>query len=59
MRLRDEYGNVWRGSAEVQDDRTVRFRFRDSYGNTISGISDGGGILLRDDQGNTWRGIVD
>ena len=59
IRLRDEYGNVWRGMAEKQGDDTVRFRFRDSNGKTISGVADGYGILLRDEDGNTWRGFVD
>jgi hypothetical protein len=58
VRLRDEHGNVWRGSAEAQGDDTIRYRFRDSEGNVISGISDRQGILLRDEKGNTWRGFV-
>jgi len=59
IRLRDEFGNVWRGQAESQGDHTVRYRFRDSEGNVISGISDHFGILLRDEHGNIWRGYVD
>ena len=59
VRLRDEFGKVWNGSAERQDDKTIRFRFRDSDGNVISGISDSYGIVLRDDIGNTWRGFLD
>jgi hypothetical protein len=58
VRLRDEHGNVWQGSAEIQDDETVRYRFRDAKGKVISGISDCSGILLRDDKGHTWRGYV-
>jgi hypothetical protein len=59
IRLRDEFGNVWRGEADVQSDDIVRYRFRDSNGNIISGISDSYGIILRDEHGNTWRGFVD
>jgi hypothetical protein len=59
IRLRDEYGNVWRGWAERQDDFSVRYTFRDNSGNHISGVSDASGILLRDSRGKTWRGIVD
>ncbi len=58
IRLRDEYGNVWRGTAERQDDNTVHYRFRDSNGKTVSGISDSFGIILRDHSGNVWRGFL-
>ena len=58
VRLRDEFGNVWQGSAEMQDDESVRYRFKDSLGKMISGISDSNGIVLRDDKGHTWRGYV-
>jgi hypothetical protein len=57
--LRDEHGNVWRGEAERYSDNTIRYRFRDNNGRTISGMSDSFGVILRDDQGNTWRGFVD
>ncbi len=59
IRLRDEFGNVWRGHAEKQSDNLIRYLFRDNNGNTISGISDRSGIVLRDEHGNTWRGFVD
>ena len=59
IRLRDEFGNVWRGHAEKQSDSTTRFSFRDSSGNIINGISDHNGIVLRDEHGNTWRGFLD
>jgi hypothetical protein len=59
IRLRDEYGTVWRGSAERVDGNTIRYVFRDSNGKRISGISDSYGIVLRDEKGNTWRGFVD
>jgi hypothetical protein len=59
VRLRDEYGTVWSGIAEPQDDSIVRFRFRDDRGRSITGISDTYGILLRDEKGNTWRGFIE
>jgi hypothetical protein len=59
IRLRDEFGQVWRGSAEREQDNTVRYRFRDEKGKSISGISDSYGIILRDEKGNSWRGFVD
>lgn len=59
VRLRDEFGNEWRGQAERQADDTIRFRFRDSEGKVISGVSDSYGVVLRDEHGNTWRGFID
>ena len=59
IRLRDEYGNVWSGSAEKGADDSVRYTFRDANGHTISGVSDSFGILLRDAKGKTWRGFID
>ncbi|MBI1896591.1 MAG: hypothetical protein HYZ57_18660 [Acidobacteria bacterium] len=59
IRLRDEFGNTWRGSAVREDDNTIRYRFRDANGRTITGICDDYGVILRDDKGNTWRGFVD
>jgi hypothetical protein len=58
IRLKDEFGTVWRGSAEREADNLVRYRFRDEKGHSISGISDTFGVVLRDDRGNTWRGFV-
>jgi len=58
VRLRDEFGNVWNGVAEPQDD-IIRFRFRDEKGKSITGISDSFRIVLRDEKGNTWRGFVE
>jgi hypothetical protein len=58
VRLKDEFGQLWRGSAEVQDDETIRYRFRNDAGRTITGVSDRYGITLRDDRGATWRGYV-
>ena len=59
VRLRDEYGTEWRGHAESTEDKTIRFIFRDTDGNRISGISDSYGVTLRDERGNTWRGYID
>lgn len=59
IKLKDEYGNVWLGSAERGPDNSVVYRFRDSNGRTIAGVSDSVGIILRDDKGKTWKGFVD
>ena len=59
IRLRDEFGNTWLGSALRDDNNAVRYRFRDEKGTTISGMSDSLGIMLRDEKGNAWRGFVD
>jgi hypothetical protein len=58
LQLRDEYGNSWRGRAERQSDHTTLYRFRDSEGHTLVGISDRYGITLRDEHGNAWRGFL-
>ena len=59
IRLRDEYGNVWMGSAIQEEGNLVRYRFRDDHGRYISGVSDTYGVLLRDDKGKTWKGFID
>jgi hypothetical protein len=59
IRLRDEFGNVWRGVAERDADNVIRYRFRDEKGKSITGISDSYGVILRDERGKTWRGFVD
>ncbi|HLJ15679.1 MAG TPA: hypothetical protein VKV15_14360 [Bryobacteraceae bacterium] len=59
IKLKDEYGNVWRGSAEHGPDNTVLYRFRDATGRTITGVSDSFGVVLRDDKGGTWKGFID
>lgn len=59
IRLRDEFGTEWTGTAEMQGDDTIRFRFRDPSGRYATGVGDYSGITLRDDKGNTWRGFVD
>ena len=59
IRLKDEYGNIWRGTAERGEDNLVIYRFRDSAGRNLTGISDSVVITLRDEKGNTWKGFVD
>jgi hypothetical protein len=58
VRLRDEKGETWQGTVEVQNEDTIRYRFRNKHGRSISGLADSSGILLRDERGNTWRGFV-
>ena len=58
VRLRDEKGETWQGSVDRESEDTVRYRFRNSKGRSLSGVADGSGILLRDERGNTWRGFV-
>ena len=59
LQLRDEFGNVWRGSAEKTSDESVRYTFRDPNGRTITGVADSSGIVLRDGRGKTFRGFID
>ncbi len=59
IKLKDEYGNIWRGSALRNPDNSVAYRFRDNEGHTYSGVADGILLTLRDDKGSTWKGVVD
>ena len=59
IRLRDENGNVWLGTGSLEQDNTVRYRFRDAQGRYITGVGDAWGVILRDETGTTWRGFVD
>jgi len=59
IKLKDEYGNVWTGSAERYPDNSIVYRFRDSTGRRLSGVSDNVVVTLRDDKGNTWKGVLD
>lgn len=60
IKLRDEYGNMWQGSAERGQDNTVHYRFRDQAGRrTVTGVSDSFGVILRDERGKTWKGFID
>jgi hypothetical protein len=59
IKLKDEYGNIWRGSAIRNPDNSVAYRFRDGKGRTLTGVSDSLVVTLRDDKGVTWKGFVD
>ena len=59
IKLKDEYGNVWRGSATRNPDNSIAYRFRDAKGRTLTGVSDNVVVTLRDDKGNTWKGFID
>jgi hypothetical protein len=59
IRMRDEHGNVWAGSASVEPGNIVRYRFRDAQGRYITGIADTWGVILRNEHGETWRGFLD
>ncbi len=57
--LRDDSGELWRGSGERLNDGSVRYTFRSQSGATLTGISDGPAILLRDERGRSWRGFLE
>jgi len=59
IKLKDEYGNVWHGSAERNPDNSIVYRFRDGKGRRLSGVSDNVVVTLRDEKGKTWKGVVD
>ena len=59
IKLTDEYGNTWRGSAVRNPDNSVAYRFRDSKGKSLSGSSEGNTVTLRDERGKVWKGFVD
>jgi len=59
LKLKDEYGNVWYGSAVRNPDNSVVYSFRDTKGRTLTGVSDNVSVTLRDEKGNTWKGFVD
>jgi hypothetical protein len=59
IKLKDEYGNVWVGSAMRNSDNSIAYRFRDSKGRTLTGVSDNVVVTLRYDKGNTWKGFID
>jgi hypothetical protein len=58
IRLKDEYGNVWTGSAVREDDNAVVYRFRNSNGRSLTGVAEGDAVTLRDERGTTWKGFV-
>jgi hypothetical protein len=60
IKLKDEYGNVWHGSATRNPDNSVAYRFHNGAGRTLSGVSDNNvTVTLRDDKGSTWKGVVE
>jgi hypothetical protein len=58
IRLTDDNGVAWFGSASYNEDSTIGYRFRDAQGRSLSGIGDGSMLTLRDDAGATWKGAV-
>ena len=59
IKLKDEYGNIWQGTAERLSDHSVIYRFRDGKGKSLTGVSDHSAVTLRDEKGKTWKGFVD
>jgi hypothetical protein len=59
IKLKDEYGNVWLGTAERCPDNSIVYRFRDGRGRSLTGISNNTVVTLRDEKGKTWKGFVD
>jgi hypothetical protein len=59
IKLKDEYGNLWLGSATRLQDNSVAYRFRDPRGKSLTGVGQGAVVTLRDERGNTWKGFVD
>jgi hypothetical protein len=58
IRLKDEYGNVWIGSAVLNTDNSVVYRFRNATGRSLTGVAEGEAVTLRDERGGTWKGFV-
>jgi hypothetical protein len=58
IKLKDEYGNIWRGSAEKREE-DVYYHFKASNGRTLTGVSNSFVVILRDDHGETWKGFID
>jgi hypothetical protein len=58
IKLKDEYGNVWIGSATRNPDNSVVYRFRSGKGKSLVGIAEGESVTLRDERGATWKGFV-
>jgi formylmethanofuran dehydrogenase subunit D len=51
IKMKDEYGNTWLGTAERSVDNSIVYRFRGISNNTV--------VTLRDEKGRTWKGFVD
>jgi hypothetical protein len=58
IKLKDEFGFEWRGSAVRNPDNSVTYRFLTSLGKHLSGVSEDPIVVLRDERGNTWKGFV-
>jgi hypothetical protein len=59
FQLKDEYGNLWVGTATRNPDNSVAYRFRNAKGKVLTGTSDNAVVTLRDEKGHTWKGFVD
>ncbi len=59
VKLRDESGNTWNGTAESGPDNIVYYRLTDGEGRRLTGLATQFVIVFRDDGGNTWRGFVE
>lgn len=59
IKIQDDYGNIWRGSAEKRDDDGVYYHFRCSNGRVLTGMSSSFVVILHDDRGETWKGFID
>lgn len=58
IRLKDEYGNAWFGSALRNQDGSIVYQFRDEHGKSLTGVSHGEVVTLRDERGGTWKGFI-
>jgi hypothetical protein len=58
IKLTDDMGNTWVGSAERAEDNSVTYRFRDARGRRLTGISHSMVVILRDEKGSTWKGFL-
>lgn len=58
VRLRDEHGNVWAGTAERGPDNLVYYHLRDTTGRPMSGVATSYTRVFRQGK-NTWKGIVE
>jgi hypothetical protein len=59
VRLKDELGNVWSGTAERGADNIVYYHLRDASGRYMSGVATNFTRMLRDGKNRTWKGIVE
>lgn len=59
VKLKDDNGNTWNGTAESGPDNIVYYRLTDSDGRRLTGLASQFVIVFHDDGGNTWRGFVE